>query len=312
MTPILRHRAARGITVALLAVFAAAGLLAWALWPGPPAPVSWVNEYDVASEPPELLPPGTVVGQTAPPGWSHLIVKSHPRIAPAERPKVSDLTARMATLLFTAFAADVRPSPDGRPPRHRLRAVGIGLGNRIDGRDTILTPDTAGRFGADLDWIGRAILSTGCERQKQSVVVFRGPTMALVDTPVHFRCPDRHRLIMFRYALLVDEPTGRLDPLVWLFDPTGRGGCAGERVVMELLPPDLVNEPELYVDLNEFTLGVPAEPAFAVDRLPPGRVQIPMPSGLRPLAEQTRYSPEEAARLEGELRKLLPAPTGAR
>jgi hypothetical protein len=253
-----------------------------------------------------LLPSGTGVGSGGPPGWSHLILKSHPHIAPSERAKVSELVARNATFLFTALVADVRPSPDGRPPRHRLRAVGIGLGTALGGRDTVLTPEGAAAAGANLDWIERTILSTGHERQRQSVVVFRGPTMALVDTPVHFLCGDKHRLIMFRYALLVDEPSGRLDALVWVFDRAGGGTCTGGRVVMELLPPDLVNEPELFVDLNEFTLGIPAEPAFAVDRLPAGRLQVPLPTGLLPLAEQTRYTADEASRLERGLRKVIP------
>src|SRR5690348_8783775 len=28
-----------------------------------------------------VIPPGTVIGTTAPPGWTHLIVKSRPRVA---------------------------------------------------------------------------------------------------------------------------------------------------------------------------------------------------------------------------------------
>ena len=51
------------------------------------------------------------VGNGPPPGWSDLVVKSLPHIAPSERAKVSDLVARNATLLFTAFVADVRPAP---------------------------------------------------------------------------------------------------------------------------------------------------------------------------------------------------------
>jgi hypothetical protein len=305
MAAILKNWLVRWLAVLLPGALLAVGLAAWALWPSP-APVTWAAEYDLSSRPPEPIAPGTVVGRGPPPGWSHLVLKSLPHIAPAERAKVSDLVLRNATLLFTALVADVRPAPDGRPPRHRLRAFGVGLGINLNGQDTILSPDTAKQFGADLDWIGRTILSTGYARQRQSVVVVQGPTMALSDTPVHFRCDGKHRLIMFRYALLVDEPTGRLDPLVWLYDGAGRGACVGDRVVMELLPPDLVNEPELLVDLNEFTLGVPAEPAFAVDRLPPGRAQIVLPAELRPLAEQTRYTTEEAQRLEAELRKLLP------
>jgi hypothetical protein len=263
-------------------------------------------EYDVSARPITLIPPGTAIGPGAPQGWSHLIVKSHPRVADADRKEVTGLVARLASFLFTVTLADVRPEPDGRRPRFRIRDAAIGMGTRVNGQDVVLSPDTARQFGADLGWIERTILDTGFKRQQHGVVVFHGPTLLLFDTPVPFRCGARHRLVTYRYALLADADTGRLDPLVWLRD----ADCQSPRPPAEWLPPDLSYEPELRVDSQEFTLGVPSEVGLAVDRLPPGRAQLALPPELLPLAGQPRYTPESARQLEDELRRLLTS-TGA-
>jgi hypothetical protein len=292
-----RSRAGIALRIALGLVLAA-GALAWRFWPSTPAP-DWSALYDVRSEPLVLLDAGTVVGTAGPDGWSHLLVKSHPRIHPDDRPRVNSLVARKASFLFTALVADVRP--DGG--RWGLRAVGVGLGTRVNGADVILAPDRP--FGADLDFIDRAILAAGYERQRQGRLVVRSPAFALADAPVHFRTPDGvHRLVAFRYALLVDEPTGRLDALVWWHDPTGAYDRAGEAIEVVSLPKDLVQEPLLHVDTDQFTLGIPSESAFAVDRLPDHVGRFVAPDDLRPLLLRSRYSPEEARRVETALRGL--------
>jgi hypothetical protein len=275
------------------------GLAGWVTCATPPTTPTWQAEYDVTSRPPEAIPPGTVVGQTPPEGWSNIVIKSLPRVRPADRPKVKDLVARMAEWMFTAFLADVRSDPSGSPPR-RLRAVALGLGCSVHGRDTIITPENPA--GAKLDWITRTILTKGYERQKQAVVVFQGATAGLVDTPVWFRVDGKHRLVRFRYALLVDGPGGPLDTLAWQLDAAGK---LADPPACVWLKPDTIDTAELFVDPNEFTLGVPSEAAFAVDGLPPGRSLGDLPAALRPLAATTRFTPETARDLEAGLRRFL-------
>ena len=106
---------------------AAAGVVAWAWVPAAAPAPGWGAAYDLSARPPEAIPPGTVVGSGAPPGWSHLVLKSQPRIRALEAGRVNAQTARMASWMFTAFLADVRPDDAGR---HRLRAAALGLGRR--------------------------------------------------------------------------------------------------------------------------------------------------------------------------------------
>jgi hypothetical protein len=272
----------------------AVGLTGWAVWPSAPPTPDWSAEYDLTARPPDLIPPGTVVERSAPTGWSHLVIKSLPRVRPADRDKLPTLTVRMASWMFTAFLADVRPEGG----THCLRAIALGFGASVNGRDTVVTPESK-----DVGWIERQILATAYDRQKKGVVVIHGPTLGLLDTPVWFRCGQKNKLVRYRYALLVDAPTGRLDVLLWSLG-TDDGGC-GDRAEVVRIEPGTIDEAELVPDLGEFTAGVPSEAGFGVDRFPPHTERYFLSSELRALAGQTRFTPAEAHALEMGLRKLM-------
>jgi hypothetical protein len=286
-------------------------VLRW-LMPAPVPPV-WAEEYDVTAQPPEAIAPGSVVERTPPAGWSHLVIKSLPRVKASEVPRVPtplglplgrDAVVRQVSWMFTVFTADVVQERQASHARYRLRAIGLGLGANVNGRDTVLTVETAEQLGEKLDPIKIRTLETGYRLQQQSRVVVHGPSFALVDTPVTFRCGEKNRMTRFRYALIVDPTTGRLDVLSWRIGAEG-GECADlSRAV--LLAPNTVDEAELLVDLSGFNAGIPTELAFGVDDLPPHRLEVMIPAELGALAGKTRFTTEEAHALEAGLRKLLP------
>lgn len=282
---------------------------AWAvrrLWLPPPSP-AWAADYDTTARPPERLPPGTVVGTGPPDGWSHLIIKSLPRVRPGTEglipPLARSLTLRMTSWMFTAFAADVRPVAHGGGTRYHLRAIGLGLGTSVGGRDVIITPETARQHGVELNWVTRQILERGYATQDLALIVVHGPAFALLDTPVWFRCGSRNRLIRYRYALLVDSQTGWLDVLLWPLDPEGE--CPDPGTVVRL-GPNTIDEAELIPDPAGFdALGLASDSTFGVDRLPPYQTRFSLPPELRRLATQTRFTPSDAYELESALRQLL-------
>jgi hypothetical protein len=278
---------------------AAAGV--WAVRPPSTAAPAWAAHYDVTARRPELLEPGTVVGDGPPEGWSHLVIKSLPRIRPAYRAQVADHIAGMTSWLFTAFVADVQPEEQGGEMRHRLRTVAMGMGTAVNGRHVIVTKDTASTHGVESNLITNEILKEAYEVQALAAVVAHGPTMGLVDTPVWYRCGESNQLIRFRYALLVDASTGRLDALVWALAP---GGCRDAAEAVWLNPSQL-DPAELIPDKKQFSLfGIPNKAAFGVDRLPPHRAKTALPAELLPLATRTAYTPDEARDLEAALRRL--------
>ena len=305
----------RAIKAALtLGILALTGLIAWALmlrlfFPVPPPP-AWANDYDLTTLPPETIAPGTVVDRSAPAGWSHLVIKSLPRVRPSEVSRVPsvpvvgrDLTVRMVAWMFTAFAADVVKEEQGGHTRYRLRAIGLGLGTSVNGRDVVLTVETARQHGAEMNWIKDEVLKTGYRIQGQAVVPVHGASFALLDTPVIVRCGDKHRTIRYRYALLVDTATGALDVLLWQLG--GDGGECADLARAVLIEPNCIDEAEMVPDPAEFTGGRPSDLSFAVDKLPAYRLEMTFPPALGALVGKTKFTPDEARTLEAGLRKLL-------
>ena len=296
----------RGLLTITLGLALVGGLVAWQLWPKSLVPPVWANDYDVSARPPETIKPGTVVDRGPPEGWSHLVIKSLPRVRPSEESKIPGLwrsrTVQMSRWMFTAFVADVRPETRGGETRYQFRVVALGLGTSINGRDVIITPETAQAHGLELNWMTRLILEKGYETQRLAMTVAQSPTFALVDTPVWFRVGEKNRLVRFRYALLVDAASGQLDVLLWLLDPEG-GDTAGAAV---LLAPNLVHEPELIPDPKGFNrIGVADDSAFGVDSLPAHRAQFVLPPEARELAARSKFTPDDARTLEAALRKLI-------
>src|SRR5438309_144141 len=50
----------------------------------------------------EMIRPGTVIGQQDPAGWTHLVLKSWPRLPDDQHKLVNEMTARLAVTFFTA------------------------------------------------------------------------------------------------------------------------------------------------------------------------------------------------------------------
>lgn len=261
------------------------------------------SDYDLVARPPDLIPPGTVIGQSAPPGWSHLVIKSLPRVRQDQRAGLPALTVQKAGWMFTAFLADVVANGEGGPNRYRLRTVALGLGTSVKGQDMILTAESGPRFHADLGWIGREILTKGYEVQAKALLVVHGPSLGLLDTPVWFRCGNANRLVRYRYALLPNAQAGRLDVLAWRLGDDS-GGCNGLEELV-LVAPNTIDEAELVVDRRKVnTFGIPSDDAFAVDTMPPGR-RLSFPPDLRTLASRKRFSVDEVRTLETRLRQFL-------
>jgi hypothetical protein len=259
-------------------------------------------------QPVEMIPPGTVIGESPPPGWTHLILKTHPHPGAGDLGRLNETTTELASFLFTAFLAEVKPQVVDGVRHYRLGRVAVGVGTRINGRETIISPDTQNELGADLGILARTVLSKWYEGALKDHLVARSATMGLVDTPVTMLREGKHRPVVLRYALLVDEHTGRLDTLLWLIDCDDQGGYHGPSSPIEWLPPNKVEDCILHVDGNEFNLlGVPSDIAFAMYRLPRGRKEIDFPSPLSAVAGRVHLSPDQARMLEAGLRALLAA-----
>jgi hypothetical protein len=257
----------------------------------------------------ELLPPGTIIGQGPPKGWSFLVIKTHPRPGTGDMAKVNDSTYHLASFLFTGFVANARAEQVGGRVQYRLDKVATGLGTRINRQDIIISPETQRRLGANLGLLARVVLDKTYALQQDNLVVVSFNTMAIVDTHAVMLRGTGHRPVILRYSLLLDAGTGKLETLVWMIDRDNQGKYTGVGGTIEWLPPNKVQDVILHVDGKEFTLGVPTENAFGISELPRGQKQLAMPDDLKPIAGQKRLGVEAARHLERRLREMLLRPT---
>jgi hypothetical protein len=253
----------------------------------------------------EFIRPGTVIEDRPPAGWTYLVLKSQPRLPEAARRRVGETTAALATMVFTATTASVERDDQAAGRRYRLARLGVGVGLNVRGRDMIVTPETQRGLGADLGLFARQVLSGVCEKQREVHLVAGSTTGALVDTPAFMPRGRGHAPVILRYVFLVDADTGRLDTLVWRIDLDQRGWYQGVVGPIEWLPPNKQVDCVMQADLNEFTLGVPSERAFAILRIPDGQKQVAIPEALRTAAGAPRLTAETARALDAGLRQLL-------
>ncbi|MGH7225356.1 MAG: hypothetical protein ACRELF_19210 [Gemmataceae bacterium] len=262
--------------------------------------------YDVTLRRLEPIPPGTVIDKKAPKGWSNLIIKSYSRPDAGDVKQLSFTASRLTRLLFTAILADVKPDKDGSDGKHyKLARVAVGLGTRIGDKDTVITPDTQKRLGAGLGLLARVVLRTAQEKLGEITIVARSATFLVFDSPSLMVVDGKHKSIVLRYAVLVEERSGRLDTLVWALSREDGGKYSGPIGAIEWLAPNLTDDCVLHVDGNEFSLGQPTEKAFAITELPKGRKEIKVGDDLKPLVARPRFSTATAAELETKLREAL-------
>jgi len=256
------------------------------------------------------LEPGTVVADRAPAGWTHLVIKSKPRIADASRADVSDTVAQLATLVSSIIVADVRAvqSPAGRT--FRLARFAVGLATAVEGQDKVVTSDSYERIGAKFGFLEASVLAAAEEQLAKMRQLVRSPTMALLQGEGVLWLDGKHQVVLVRYALLVDPRSGRLYALCWGLQPreNGRYGLVGSTV--RWLPPGLIEDCQLHVDPDQFFLGVPSRTAFAMAQLPPGRKLLRASRRLAELLVRPTYLPAEARLLETHLWRALATMAG--
>lgn len=271
-----------------------------------------VAPVDVVPREIERIPPGTVVADRAPPGWTHLVIKSNPRIADASRKDVSDLIARLATLLSSIIVADVRADPQAPPAASfYLARVAVGLATNVGGQATVVTNESYQRVGAKFGFLEASVLAAAEEQLAKMRCLIRSPITAVVQGEGVLELDGKHHTVLVRYALLVDPRTGALQTLCWGLRPREDGRLELIDATLHWLPPALVEDCQLHVDSEQFFLGMPNRMAFAMSQLPPGQKVLRASPALAALLAQPTYTPQSARALQAQLWQLLGPTAGA-
>ena len=239
------------------------------------------------------LESGSEGGEGPPPGWSHRVIRSVPRLASGDLDELPDAAGDTATRFRTVVAAEVAGS---RRLGFHLARVGVGNAVPTPDGERVVTLDGPPRVLETLGVVDRVVLiarissSTAAPRRPiPTFALFRTPTMLLVD--------GEHRDVDLCYALLVDPSTGALSALCWPLPP----GCASPPDALTLLPPDLAFDAPL--DARATVASAPSSsPGPSPSPAPlPGR-RIPVPVALAPALFPARRprgdgsGPSEASR----------------
>jgi hypothetical protein len=283
-------------------LFKAIALLGWA--PAFAAP----GDTRVDIEPRKIprIAPGTLIGANAPKGWSHLVLLAEPRLAMGDIKAVPESTAHYASMFSFVVLAHVRPSANETSQRYVLERVAIGTAVRVQGRTVVVSNDHT--FGKDFGLIGLAVLQeheAALDREFRQVA--RTPTMLVFDANAIVLYNRKHSRLILRHAIVVSPRDGTLTSFVWLLGSDSKGGYSLAEPSLQRLPSGAREDRALSVDAGKFTLGIPANDAFALARIPQGTPAAITPA-LRSFVTRKRFEPESALRLEAALHALIAAP----
>ena len=107
------------------------------------------------------LQPGLLIGDKPPEGWSHLVVKSIPRLASGEKDSLPNGSAKTAAYFRTVILANVKPV-DVDEKEFELTQIGIGIcvPRKGEEKDVVVAADRLEALGLHLSWVEKKVLDT--------------------------------------------------------------------------------------------------------------------------------------------------------
>ena len=253
------------------------------------------TDIDLESRTLPTIPSGTVIGKTAPEGWTHLVLFATPTLtkeALAVAPKTAADYARL--LKFTLLARTKKVGS-----KYRLDTLARGFAVTITGKETVI--DSKNTRGARLGLFGNRILIENEKHFEADVrQIARTPTMVMFDAQAVMRQGEKHVKMVNRHAILVDPATGKVSTFVWLLSKAD-GEYAFADKAMQLLPENMREARMLSVDGDKFVLGIPTAEAFALWRIPQGKA-IPYGADLPKVAAVKELKREDITAMEKGLR----------
>jgi hypothetical protein len=252
------------------------------------------------------LPPGLKVGTNPPEGWSHLVLKSIPRLASGERGSLPAGSSKTATMFHTAILADVRPV-DQDEKDFVLARIGVGMCIPQQEHDVVISSDRVQALGIRLSMVERLVLDAAEAELAEGRVIVRTPTFALFRGRATLVVADKHRKIAIYYAFCVERTTGRLQVGCWAMAPAAEPQQPPLALVK--LGGNPVFDCALDVRAKRLLSAIPVSWSFAMRTLPPGRT-LRIPPELREMIVATARRPRDAdpEQLERSLSSILAEP----
>ena len=258
------------------------------------------------------LRPGLRIAKKAPQGWTHLVMKSIPRLSSGELGSLPAGSAKTATLFRSVLLANVKPV-DFAEKDFELTQLGIGIcipDPQDEEQDIVVTAETLDALGLrHLTTVQRMVLDAAEDEMSEGRIIARTATFALFRSPVTVLDPGgagKHSKANIHYAFCANRTTGRLDVIVWTTKP---GTVAQHIPAMVKLKPSAVFQCELDVRARRILGTVPYSWSFAMRDLPPGgKLRVPPAMGAQVIEASRHPAQLDPDDLELILQKLIPAP----
>jgi hypothetical protein len=218
------------------------------------------------------LTAATRVGSTAPEGWTHLVMRSVPRLVSGDWRDLPRVANKTATLFRTVILADVQPL--GLDKEFILSRVGIAMcvpAPDGKGDDMVVSSDRLQALGMKLSTIEQMVLEAAEAELAESRIIAFTSTFALLRSPVTLVVGGKHQKVDLYYAFCVDPTTGRLRVGVWSMWPGGEKTKQPPPPSVIELAPRTTFDCELDVQAKKVLGLVPFSWSFAIRKLPPGR-----------------------------------------
>jgi hypothetical protein len=246
------------------------------------------------------LQPGTRVTKKPPEGWSHLVVKSLPRLASGDRDTLPTGASKTATLFRTVILADVKPL-DTDEKDFALKQIGLGICVPEDeDHDMVVTGNRLDALGLRFTTVQKMVLDAAEAELQEGRIIARTATFALFRSPTTQLLAGKHRRVDIYYAFCVERTTGRLRVGVWSTPTDSDPRQAPAQLVR--LGANPVYNCDVDVHAKRILGTVPYSWSFAMKSLPPGR-SLRVPAELGEIIATTARRPKDAD--TEELERLL-------
>ena len=258
-----------------------------------------------------FLPPGMLIGDKPPEEpekWSHLVLKSLPRLASGDLDSLPGDSAKTAAYFRTVILANVKPV-DVDEKEFELTKIGVGIcvPRKGQNKDVVVAAGSLEALGlGNLSWVRKKTLDTMEEQLVQGRIIARTPTFALFRSPATVvAAGNEHRMVNLNYAFCVERNTGKLQVGVWTSALEAKESRAPQTMVRISANPIF----DCKIDVQSKKLlgmTVPLSWSFAMSTLPPGQ-KVVVPRTLGDLIVTTSKSPNdgEPEELEEALDKVL-------
>jgi hypothetical protein len=253
------------------------------------------------------LQPGLLIGDKPPEGWTHIVVKSLPRLASGDKDSLPKEAAKTAAYFRTVILANVKPV-DVDEKDFELTQVGIGICVPQKGQkeDIVIGASRLEALGLHLGWIEKMTLDAMEKEMAKGRIIAQTPTFALLRSPATVvAAGNEHREVNLNYAFCVERTTGKLQVGLWTSALEPRETRAPQRLVR--LKSKQVFDCKMDVQATKVLgVAVPGTWSFAMSVLPAGEpVAVPKDLGELIVKASRRPIDAEADLLEEALDQVL-------